>query len=257
VSSPTKLEEHPVVSREEWIKAATDFLAKEKELTELSDELARRRRALPWTRVTEDYVFDGPNGPVSLADLFAGRSQLAVYHFMFGPDWNEGCPSCSFVTDHLDGMLEHLRARDVSLVLISRGPPAKLAEFGRRLGWRIPWVSSGGNTFNRDFAVSFPKNEVEGAAHIYNLDTMPPYGEENPGFSFFFKDAAGAIYRTYSTYARGVEAMMSTYALLDRVAKGRDEAGPNHMSWVRYHDRYEPTVVGIDGHAIAPSSGKK
>lgn len=238
--------DHPVVSNSEWLKAAAEFLAKEKELTRRSDELARKRLTLPWTRVEKEYVFDGAQGKVSLAQLFAGRSQLATYHFMFGPDWAEGCPNCSFVTDHLDGMLEHLRARDISLVLVSRAPLEKLASFEKRLGWRIPWVSSGGNSFNRDFAVSFSPEELAGGESLYNLETRPPYQDENPGLSYFYKDAAGTVYRTYSTYARGLDAIMGTYAMLDRSPRGRNEAGlPSPMAWVRYHDRYEPEVHGI------------
>ncbi|HEX3657212.1 MAG TPA: thioredoxin family protein [Pirellulales bacterium] len=245
MNSPATLN-HEVVSRDEWLKAAAGFLAKEKELTRLSDELSRQRRELPWNRVDKDYVFEGPQGQVHLADLFSGRSQLAVYHFMFGPDWTEGCPGCSYVTDHMNGAVEHLRARDVALVLVSRGPMQKLAAFKQRMGWRIPWVSSGGCDFNRDFGVSFTQEEVAAGAPLYNFGTTAPHGEENPGLSFFCKDAGGAIFHTYSTYGRGLETLLGTYMLLDRAPKGRDEAGlPSPMSWVRHHDKYEPTVQGI------------
>lgn len=238
--------DHEVVSKSEWLKAAAEFLAKEKELTRLSDELSRQRRELPWTRVDKNYVFEGPQGLLSLAELFGGRSQLAVYHFMFGPDWTEGCPGCSYVTDHINGAVEHLRGRDVTLVLVSRGPLQKLAAFKQRMGWRIPWFSSGGCDFNRDFGVTFTKDEVASGAPLYNFGTTPPHGEESPGLSFFTKDAGGAIFHTYSTYTRGLETLLGTYMLLDRAPKGRDEAGlSSPMSWVRHHDKYEPTVQGI------------
>ncbi|MBA4016294.1 MAG: DUF899 domain-containing protein [Pirellula sp.] len=234
--------DHDVVSKQQWLETHQAFLAEEKELTKRSDELARRRLALPWTRVEKEYVFAGPQGKASLGDLFAGRSQLAVYHFMFAPGWNEGCPSCSFVTDHFDRILEHLHARDVTLVLVSRAPLEKLMPFQQRLGWRIPWFSSGGCDFNHDFRVSFRQEEVASGAKTYNLDTMSPYDIENPGLSFFYKDAGGSVLHTYSTYARGLDAVMGTYAILDRAPKGRDEANlSSPMAWVRYHDCYAPT----------------
>ena len=235
--------DHEVVSKKEWLHAHGDFLAREKELTRLSDELSRRRRALPWTRVEKEYVFEGPQGKVNLADLFDGRSQLATYHFMFGPEWVEGCPGCSYVTDHMDGAIEHLRARDVTLVLVSRAPLEKLSAFQKRMGWHIPWYSSGGGAFNRDFGVSFTRAEVASGAKSYNFGTTAPDGEENPGLSFFCKDPSGAVLHTYSTFGRGLEALLGTYALLDRAAKGRDEAGlPSPMAWVRHHDKYAPTL---------------
>ena len=238
--------DHEVVSKSEWLKASSEFLVKEKELTRLSDELSRQRRELPWTRVEKEYVFDGPQGKVGLSELFDGRSQLATYHFMLGPDWTEGCPGCSYVTDHMDGALAHLRARDVALVLISRGPLEKLAAFQKRMGWHIPWVSSGGCEFNRDFGVAFTKEEVASGAKAYNFGTTPPHGEENPGLSYFCKDVSGAIYHTYSTFGRGLDILLGTYAILDRAPKGRDEASlPSPMSWVRHHDKYEPIVQGL------------
>lgn len=238
--------EHRVVSRSEWKRACREFLDKEKELTRLSDELSRQRRELPWTHVDKNYVFDAPQGTVTLADLFHGRRQLAIYHFMFGPDWNEGCPGCSYVTDHTNGTFEHLAARDVSFVLVSRAPLDKLAAFEKRMGWRLPWVSSGRGDFNRDFGVAFTKEEVASGANAYNFDTIPPHGEENPGLSFFFKDAAGAIYHTYSTFGRGLDALLGTYVILDRAPKGRDEENlPAPMSWVRHHDKYEPTLPTV------------
>jgi predicted dithiol-disulfide oxidoreductase (DUF899 family) len=234
--------DHEVVSKNQWLRAYGDFLAKEKELTRMSDELSRQRRELPWTLVEKNYLFEGPHGQASLADLFDGRSQLATYHFMFGPDWAEGCPGCSYLTDHLDGTIEHLKARDVTLVLVSRAPREKLAAFQKRMGWHIPWFSSGGSDFNRDFGVSFTKAEVASGAKAYNFGTIPPHGEESPGLSLFFKDPSGAILHTYSTFARGLEAIVGAYVVLDRAPKGRDEDSlPMPMAWVRHHDKYEPT----------------
>ncbi len=243
-ATATKLD-HKVVSRDQWRRLYGEFLNKEKELTRQSDELARQRRELPWTRVDKDYKLEGPLGKVRLGDLFDGQTQLAVYHFMFGPDWAEGCPGCSYVTDHLNGALEHLRARDVSLVLVSRGPLEKLAAFEKRMGWRLPWFSSQGSDFNRDFGVAFTKEEVASGEKKYNFDTTAPHGEENPGMSFFIKDENGAIYHTYSTFGRGLETLLGTYAVLDRAPRGRDEAGlPAPMAWVRHHDKYESNKQG-------------
>ncbi len=238
--------DHQVVSKSEWQRAHGEFLAKEKELTHLNDEIARQRLELPWARVEKDYVFTGSQGKLNFADLFNGLSQLATYHFMFGPDWEEGCPGCSFVVDHMNGAIEHLQARDVSLVLVSRGPVEKLAAFKKRMGWRLTWVSSGGSDFNRDFGVYFTKEEVARGANAYNFGTIPPHGEENPGLSCFYKDPSGTIFHTYSGYGRGLEAMLGTYAVLDRAPKGRDEARlAAPMQWVRHHDKYEPVLQSI------------
>jgi predicted dithiol-disulfide oxidoreductase (DUF899 family) len=243
--SPAAVLDHEVVSKSQWVRAYGEFLAKEKELTKRSDELSRQRRELPWTVVEKEYIFDGPQGVRSLADLFDGRSQLATYHFMFGPDWVEGCPGCSYVTDHLNGAIEHLHARDVTLVLVSRAPKEKIAAFQKRMGWRLPWFSSGGCEFNRDFGVAFTKAEVASGAKAYNFGSTAPHGEENPGLSFFYRDPSGAVFHTYSTYGRGLEAVLGTYAILDRAPKGRDEGGlPSPMAWVRHHDKYEPIVQG-------------
>ncbi len=246
MNSTAKLD-HKVVSKDQWLRAHGDFLTKEKELTRLNDELGRQRRDLPWARVEKEYIFNGPQGKVSLADLFDGKSQLATYHFMFGPDWAEGCPGCSYVSDHMDGAIEHLRARDVTLVLISRAPQEKLAAFKKRMSWRFPWFSSDGCDFNHDLGVSFTKTEVASGAKTYNFGTTSPHGEENPGLSFFFKDQSGAIFHTYSTFGRGLEVILGTYAILDRAPNGRDEAGlPSPMAWVRHHDKYEPTLQGAE-----------
>ncbi|HEV8070858.1 MAG TPA: thioredoxin family protein [Planctomycetaceae bacterium] len=241
--NPTATLDHPVVSQSEWQRACRDFLAKEKELTRLSDEVARQRRELPWTKVDKEYVFDSPQGKKSLWDLFGERCQLATYHFMLGPDSTEGCKGCSYVTDHMDGALEHLGGRDLSLVLVSRASLDRIGAFKRRMGWHLPWVSSGGNDFNHDFAVSFTPEEVASGAKLYNFGTRAPYSEENPGMSFFYKDPSGAIFHTYSIYARGLDALLGTYVILDRAPKGRDEVGlPMSMDWVRHHDKYQPTV---------------
>jgi predicted dithiol-disulfide oxidoreductase (DUF899 family) len=230
---------HPVVSREEWLRARTALLAKEKEHTRQGDELARQRRALPWVRVDKPYRFAGPQGEQSLADLFRGKSQLVVYHFMFGPDWEAGCPSCSFLGDHFDGPLVHLEHRDVSFTAVSRAPLPKLQAFQKRLGWRFPWVSSAGGEFSHDFGVSFTKAELDGGQVNYNFRTEAAFLEDLPGLSVFFKDGAGRVYHTYSTYARGLEPLLGTYAWLDLVPKGRDEDGlAFSMAWVRYNDRY-------------------
>jgi predicted dithiol-disulfide oxidoreductase (DUF899 family) len=226
---------HRIVSQPDWLEARKAFLAKEKEFTRLREELARERRALPWVKVEKDYVFQAPEGKVTLADLFDGKSQLIVQHFMFGPDWNEGCPSCSFWTDNLNGVAVHLAHRDTAFVLVSRAPIDKLEAYRKRMGWKLRWVSSLDNDFNFDFAVSFPPDEK---ATKYNFGTIKPHGQENPGFSAFRRDD-GAIYRTYSTYARGLDMLNGTYQLLDITSKGRDEDALSFpMAWVRRHDRY-------------------
>ena len=224
-----------IVSHEEWLKAQQAHLAREKAYTHQRDELARARRDLPWERIDKNYVFDAPDGKVTLSDLFGGKGQLIVQHFMFGPDWNEGCPSCSFWTDNFNGIASHLAARDTAFVLISRGPIDKLEAYRKRMGWNVRWVSSLNNDFNFDFGVSFKPDEQ---AKKYNLDTVRPYGEENPGLSAFRKGTDGAIYRTYSTYARGLDVLNGAYHLLDMTSKGRDEDPERPMSWVRRHDRY-------------------
>ncbi len=241
---------HAVVSAERWIAERKALLAREKELVRLSDEVARERRALPWERVATDYVFDAPEGRRSLADLFEGRRQLLVQHFMLGPGWEQGCPSCSFMADHTDGMTVHLAQRDVSFVAVSRAPLAEIARFKARMGWKFRWVSSSGNDFNRDFHVSFaPEDRVDGAVY-YNYGLTSFAGTEAPGISVFYKDDAGEVFHTYSTFGRGVEAMMGTYRMLDLVPKGRDEKDvPNKMEWVRHHDRYESAPADACCHA--------
>ena len=232
-------ENKQVVSREEWIEARRAFLAKEKEFTRQRDELNRRRRELPWVKVEENYVFGGPKGKETLADLFDGRSQLIVYHFMFGPGWEEGCPSCSLLADHIDGALAHLNARDVTLVVVSRAPHNQIEAFKKRMGWRFKWVSSYGNDFNRDYHVSFTKDEMAKGKVYYNYEMQEFGAEEAPGASVFYKDATGEVFHTYSTYARGGDILLGAYNYLDLTPKGRDEDGLAFtMAWVRHHDRY-------------------
>jgi len=233
-------QEHKVVSQQEWIAARKALLKKEKEATRVSDELAAERRKLPWVKIGKNYGFDAPGGKVALADLFAGRSQLVIYHFMFGPDWQEGCPSCSFVSDHFDGALPHLAARDVTLAVVSHAPLTKLEAFKKRMGWRFQWVSSHGSDFNGDFHVSFTKEELAKGKVEYNYTMQEFPSAEAPGFSVFTKDANGDVFHTYSTYGRGLELLMNTYRILDVVPKGRDEDQLEFaMAWVRYHDRYD------------------
>lgn len=238
-SSVTELENPKVASHDEWIEARKKFLAKEKEFTRLRDELSRQRRELPWERVEKQYVFDGPKGKETLADLFDGRSQLIVYHFMLGPGWKEGCPSCSYLADHFDGPTIHLANRDVTLAVISHAPIAEIETFKKRMGWKFHWASSFGSDFNYDYHVSFTPEERAKGKVSYNYTEMGFPSEEAPGLSVFFKDATGQIYHTYSSYARGLDILVGAYNFLDLAPKGRDEAGLAHtMAWVRHHDKY-------------------
>jgi len=239
--------EHPkVVSEAEWIEARKELLAKEKALTRQRDALAQERLQFPWLKVEKNYVFDTPVGKKPLADLFGGKNQLAIYHFMLGVDWEAGCPSCSLITDQMDPMAIHLAQRDVRLVLVSHAPLAKIEEFKKRMGWKLPWASSFGSDFNFDFGVSVPKEDV-GKEVLYNFAPSKFPSEERPGMSVFYKNANGEVFHTYSMYARGLEDLMGLYAILDRVPKGRDEAGlPHGMAWVRHHDRYpESNMVEV------------
>jgi predicted dithiol-disulfide oxidoreductase (DUF899 family) len=234
------ISDHKVVSREQWLQARVALLAREKELTRQRDELSRQRRELPWVKVEKEYVFDAPQGKQTLAGLFDGRSQLVTYHFMFGPEWQEGCPSCSFLMEHVDGAVAHLNGRDVTMMMVSRAPLAKIEAFKKRMGWRLPWVSSYGSDFNSDFRVSFTKEQLASGGKQYNYGTIAPYGEETHGLSVFCKDTRGNVFHTYSTYGRGAEPLVGTYAILDLVPKGRDEVGLSFpMAWVRHHDKYE------------------
>jgi len=241
-TSTIEVQHAKVVSPAEWITARKAHLAKEKEFTRLRDELSRQRRELPWEKVEKQYVFDGPGGRKTLADLFGKRSQLIVYHFMFGPGWQEGCPSCSYLADHFDGATIHLAHRDVALAAISRAPIAEIEAFKKRMGWRFPWVSSFGSDFNYDYDVSFtPEEKAKNDGKVqYNYELAEFPSEEGPGASVFYKDKAGDIFHTYSSYARGLDILVGTYNFLDLVPKGRDEEGLAFtMAWVRHHDRYE------------------
>lgn len=227
-----------VVSREIWLEARRALLAREKEATHLRDRVNQERQALPWVKVEKDYVFDTPAGRRTLAELFDGRSQLVVYHFMFGPEWEQGCVGCSFLADNLDGALAHLNNHDVTLVAVSRAPLAKLEGYKQRMGWRFPWVSSYGGDFNFDFHVSFDKAEIEEGRVFYNFDRLVPEQahDELPGMSAFIKADDGTIYHTYSSYARGIEEWISTLMILDRAPKGRNEDSTMHF--VKRHDEY-------------------
>ena len=231
---------HAVVTQDEWLVARQALLAKEKEFTRLRDELSAARRGLPWTEVEKPYRFEGPAGALGLAGLFAGRSQLVVYHFMFHPDWKAGCKSCSFWADHFAGVAVHLAQRDVTLAAVSRAPLAMLEAFKKRQGWSHTWVSSLGSDFNYDFGVTFTPEEIAAGPTFYNYRLAGHFkSEERPGISVFFKDAEGAIYHTYSCYARGLDMLNGTYQFLDIVPKGRDEDGFSMpMAWVRIKDEY-------------------
>jgi predicted dithiol-disulfide oxidoreductase (DUF899 family) len=233
----TSMIENPkVVTRAEWLAARKVLLAKEKELTRMRDELSRQRRELPWVKVDKNYAFDGPNGKLTLAELFGNRSQL-IYHFMFGPDWKEGCVGCSFLSDHVEGALPHLRQHDLAYVAVSRAPLSEIEAFKKRMSWNFAWVSSGNSDFNFDYQVSFPKEEVTRGKVYYNFAMQEVPSEELSGTSVFYKDANGDIYHTYSCYARAGEALLGTYALLDLTPKGRNEKR-DMSEWVRHHDRY-------------------
>jgi predicted dithiol-disulfide oxidoreductase (DUF899 family) len=228
------LTEHEVVGHEEWLEARKELLAKEKEFTRLRDDLNRQRRELPWERVDKEYVFESPGGSRSLADLFDGRSQLVVYHFMFAPEDEAGCKSCSFWADNFERNVVHLNARDVSFAAISRAPLAKLLAYRERMGWTFDWVSSGENDFNFDFGASFVPEDLE--RPVYNYDTLNPRGPDREGMSVFAREN-GEVFHTYSSYARGIDLLNAAYNYLDLVPKGRDEGGRS-QSWVRRRDEY-------------------
>jgi predicted dithiol-disulfide oxidoreductase (DUF899 family) len=234
------MDQPKIVTRNEWIGARKALLLKEKALTRQRDALSAERRRLPMVKVDKQYVFDTPEGRKTLDELFESRSQLVIYHFMMGPGWAEGCPSCSLLADHIDPSVVHLAHRDVTLMAVSRAPLSQIEAFKRRMGWRFAWASSNTNDFNTDYHVSFTKEEMAAGQAYYNFDTSGFPSEEAPGLSVFFKDAAGQIFHTYSTYARGGEPFIGAYNYLDLVPKGRDEDGLAFtMAWVRHHDRYE------------------
>ncbi|WP_373681874.1 DUF899 domain-containing protein [Paraburkholderia caballeronis] len=240
MEEPT-MESHRIVSKDEWLAARKALLADEKAFTHARDALVAKRQALPWVKLDRTYTFDTPDGRRTLADLFDGRSQLIVYHFMLGPDWDEGCTGCSFVSDHIDGALPHLLHHDVSYVAVSRAPLAKIDAFRTRMGWRFPWVSSNGSDFNFDFHVSFSDADKARGKVDYNYEERDYMIDELPGVSAFYRGDDGAVYHTYSTYARGGEMLIGTYALLELTAKGRNEAG-DMREWMRHHDRYDETA---------------
>ncbi|MFZ0201511.1 MAG: thioredoxin family protein [Candidatus Sulfotelmatobacter sp.] len=249
LATSTGVREHEVVSPREWIASRKELLRKEKEFTKLRDELSQARRELPSEKIEKQYVFDGPQGKVTLADLFGGRSQLIVYHFMFGPGWEQGCPSCSYLADHFGGSLVHLANRDVTLAVVSRAPIDQIEAFKKRMGWQFRWVSSFANDFNRDYHVSFTKEEMSGGKVNYNYEMIEFPSEEAPGASVFYKNEAGEIFHTYSTYARGLDILVGAYNFLDLAPKGRDEDGLTFtMAWVRHHDRY------TDGYFVDPKA---
>jgi predicted dithiol-disulfide oxidoreductase (DUF899 family) len=251
----TEVERPRVVAHVEWTAARKEFLAREKEFTRLRDELSRQRRELPWEKVEKEYEFDGLKGRESLADLFDGRSQLVIYHFMLGPGWKEGCPSCSFLADHFEGPALHLAHRDVTLALVSHAPITQIEAFKKRMGWKLHWVSSFANDFNYDYHVSFRAEDRSKGEVEYNYGLMDFPSEEGPGLSVFAKNPEGQIFHTYSSYARGLDILLGTYNFLDLVPKGRDEAGLKHsMAWVRHHDKYDQSYfVDADQPYIEPA----
>jgi predicted dithiol-disulfide oxidoreductase (DUF899 family) len=231
--------DNKVVPHEEWLKARLDLLAAEKEFTRQRDALTRRRMAMPWERVEKPYRFKGPDGSLSLAELFDGRSQLVVYHFMLGPDWEEGCKSCSFWADNFNGIPIHLNHRDVTFTAVSRAPLAKIEAYRKRMGWSFPWVSSHGSDFNFDYQVSATPEELAEGKLYYNYAVRPNTVSEQVGISVFYRNEADAVFHTYSCYQRGVEMVNGAYHFLDLVPKGRDEDGLRFtMEWLRRHDQY-------------------
>ena len=232
--------EHNIVSREEWLTARKKLLETEKEFSRQRDAMSGLIRELPWTAVDKNYIFDGPDGPESLADLFAGKNQLIIYHFMYGIDWHEGCKSCSILADHFDPSIVHLASREVSMVVVSSGPRAELEAFKKRMGWQFRWYSSGNNGFNQDYNVSCDEDSFEPGISEYNYQPLAEFtGTERPGLSVFYRNDDGAVYHTYSSYARGLEAFLGVYRLLDVVPAGRDENDLAYgMEWVKLHDTY-------------------
>jgi predicted dithiol-disulfide oxidoreductase (DUF899 family) len=238
------MQPHKIVSREAWIEARKALMAREKELTLARDALSEQRRGLPWVKVDKDYGFDGPHGKVGLADLFKGRPQLVVQHVMFAPEWDAACKSCSFWADGFERMVPHLAARDTAMAAVSRAPVAKLDAFKKRMDWTFDWVSSGSNDFNKDYGVTFTRAEIETGKPMYNFGTTPIYGDELPGISVFYRDETGAVFHTYSTFARGLDMMNAAYHYLDLTPLGRHEEGLSFsMEWVRLRDQYQPDAV--------------
>jgi predicted dithiol-disulfide oxidoreductase (DUF899 family) len=237
--------QHPVVAAAEWLSARKELLKKEKELTHLRDEISQLRLELPWEKIEKKYLFEGPKGKQTLADLFDGRSQLMIYHFMLGPGWKEGCPSCSYLADHFDGMRVHLAARDIHLAVVSRAPWPEIEAFQKRMEWKFPWVSSNGSDFNFDYQVSATPGTKADEKVLYNYEMQVFPSEERPGLSAFYKDGT-EIFHTYSTYARGLDILVGAYNFIDRSPLGRREQGlKNTMAWVRHHDKYGEGLVSL------------
>jgi predicted dithiol-disulfide oxidoreductase (DUF899 family) len=236
------VEDRKVVSEKQWVAARKQLLIKEKKFSKLRDQLNLERRKLPWVRLEKEYIFDGPKGRLSLGDLFGSKSQLIIYHFMFGPGWKQGCPHCSFWADHYDSVNLHLGQRDTAFAVVSRAPWKEIAPFKKRMGWRFTWVSSFKTDFNSDFNVSFTADQIEHRTAIYNFVPLAMDIDEREGVSAFYREKNGDIYRTYSAYARGIDLMNTTYNFLDLTAKGRDEKPNQAQDWVRYHDKYKPSA---------------
>jgi predicted dithiol-disulfide oxidoreductase (DUF899 family) len=241
------MQSHKIVSHEEWTAARKAYLVEEKAFSHARDSLAKKRRELPWEKVEKNYVFDTPNGKETLADLFGGKSQLIIYHFMLGPGWEQGCPSCSYLADHFDGPIVHLAQRDVTFLVVSRAPLPEIEKFKARMGWKFKWVSSFGSDFNHDYQVSASPEEKAGGKVMYNYEFIEKFpSDERPGASVFYKNEAGAVFHTYSTYGRGLDILVGAYNLLDLAPKGRDEDGLAwSMAWVRHHDRYDNAAVDV------------
>jgi len=247
------MQPHKIVSQDEWIAARKAHLAEEKAFSKARDALAKKRRELPWVKVEKNYVFDGPNGKETLADLFGGKGQLIVYHFMLGPDWEQGCPSCSLLADHFDGAVIHLAQRDVTFLVVSRAPLPQIEKFKARMGWHFKWVSSFGSDFNHDYQVSASPEEKASGKALYNYEMTTFPSEERPGASVFYKNDNGEIFHTYSSYGRGLDMLIGTYHMLDLAPKGRDEEGlPWSMAWVRHHDRYEGAAIDPKATYVEP-----
>ena len=231
--------DHKIVSQDEWVAARKAHLTREKAFNRLRDQLSEERRNLPWVRVDKTYAFDTEDGKQRLPQLFAGRSQLIVYHFMYDIGWDAGCKSCSFWADNFDGIIVHLNHRDVTMVVVSRAPLETLSAYRKRMGWHFKWVSSAGSDFNRDFHVSHTPEEIAAKQGYYNYTMQKPYSSEAPGISVFSRDPDDTVFHTYSTYARGLDMLNGAYHLLDLVPRGRDEANlPFHSNWLRRHDEY-------------------
>jgi predicted dithiol-disulfide oxidoreductase (DUF899 family) len=248
------MQPHKIVSHDEWIAARKAHLAEEKAFTRARDALSKKRRELPWEKVEKSYVFEGPDGKETLADLFAGKSQLIVYHFMLGPGWEAGCPSCSYLAEHFDGAAIHLAQRDVTFLCVSRAPLAEIERFKRRMGWKFKWVSSFDSDFNFDYQVSYSDAEKVNGKVLYNYELIENFpSEERPGASVFYKNEAGEVFHTYSSYGRGLDILVGTYNFLDLAPRGRDEDGLAwSMAWVRHHDRYEGATVDANASYQQP-----